>query len=167
MTETMSRVTLHIAVACCVLAGCDAREPPAERRATAAADSVAPDSVFDPAEDLVTLPTSRIYYTLTSYDWYARGEPLVHEGRPYEPEGMPVTASLDAMTKAGEYHGVEYYVPKGEPGPIVYVPIYDGYWQRFRGEPGAVATPGGAGADADTNGAAHAGAAADTSAAPR
>ena len=43
----------------------------------AVADTVEGDSVFDPAEDVVTLPTSRIYYTLTSYDWYARGEPLV------------------------------------------------------------------------------------------
>ena len=167
MTETMSRVTLHIAVACCVLAGCGSGEPPAGDGASADPDSVAPDSVFEPAEDLVTLPTSRIYYTLTSYEWYARGEPLLHDGRPYAPEGTPVTASLDAMTKAGEYLGVEYYVPAGEPGPVVYVPVFDGYWQGFRGEPGAVALPAEAAADADTNGAAGAGAAPDTSAAPR
>ena len=140
-----SRVTLHAAVACCVLAGCGSADEPADD-APAAADSVAGDSVFDPAEDVVTLPTDRIYYTLTSFDWYARGEPLVHEGRPYEPEGMPVGASLTDMTKAGEYQGVEFYVRGGD-NESVYVPVFDGYWQQFRADPSAVATP----ADTDTD----------------
>lgn len=166
MTETMSRVTLHIAVACCVLAGCGSDEQPAEDP-PAAADRVASDSVFAPPEDLVTLPTSRIYYTLTSYEWYARGEPLVHDGRPFEPEGMPVSASLDGMTKVGEYQGVEYYVQKGNPEAAVYVPVFDGYWQRFRGDPNAVAFPADAAVDADTDGVADGGAAADTSTALR
>jgi hypothetical protein len=133
-----------------VLAGCGTADEPADN-APAVADTVGGDSVFDPAEDVVTLPTSRIYYTLTSYDWYARGEPLVHEGRPYEPEGMPVGASLTDMTKAGEYQGVEFYVRGGDSG-AVYVPVFDGYWQLFRGDPSAVATP----ADADSDGAAPA-----------
>lgn len=150
MTGIKSRVTLPIAVACCVLAGCGTADEP-DDNAPAVADTVGGDSVFDPAEDVVTLPTSRIYYTLTSYDWYARGEPLVHEGRPYEPEGMPVGASLTDMTKAGEYQGVEFYVRGGDTG-AVYVPVFDGYWQLFRADPSAVATP----ADADTDAAAPA-----------
>lgn len=162
MTETMSRVTLYVAVACCVLAGCGSDEQAAEDPAPTALDSIAADSVFDPPEDLVTLPSSRIYYTLTNHEWYARGEPLVHEGRPYEPEGMPVSASLDGMTKAGEYQGVEYYVRSGEPDLAVYVPVYDGYWQRFRGDPNAVALPADAAGDAVSDGVAG-GAAADTS----
>jgi hypothetical protein len=136
----MSRVTLHITIACCVLAGCGTADEPADAQPSAT-DSIASDSVFDPAEDVVTLPTSRIYYTLTSYDWYARGEPLVHDGRPYEPEGMPVSASLPEMTKVGEYQGVEFYVRGANAEPAVYVPVFDGYWQRFQADPSAVASP--------------------------
>lgn len=164
MTETMSRVTLHIAVACCVLAGCGSDDEPADRTPAAAADTIHSDSVFEPAEDIVTLPSSRIYYSLTNFDWYARGEPLVHDGRPYAPDGMPVSASLDAMTKAGEYQGVEYYARSGDPEPAVYVPVFDGYWQRFRGDPNAVAMPADDAPDTD---AADAAAAADTSTALR
>ena len=97
----------------------------------------------------MTLPSNRIYYTLTSFDWYARGEPLVHDGRAYAPEGMPVSASLADMSKAGDYHGVEFYVRSGDPDPVVYVPVYDGYWQRFRADPNAVAMPQDAAGDVD------------------
>lgn len=140
----MPRVTLRIAVACCVLAGCQADEQPASGP-PAATDSVAADSLFSPDEDQVNLPTSRIYYTLTSHDWYARGEPLVHDGRPFEPEGMPVNASLTDMTKAGEYQGVEFYTHATDADAAVYVPVFDGYWQRFQAAAGSVAVP----ADAD------------------
>ena len=163
MTETMSRVTLRIAVACCVLAGCSAEDRPAGDSAIVA-DSVAGDSIFAPSEERVTLPSSRIYYTLTNHDWYARGESLVHDGRPYDPEGMPVAASLTEMTQAGEFQGVEYYTRASEAEAAVYVPVFDGYWQRFRADPSARAMP----ADADTDGVQDAdsdsvaGAAADT-----
>ena len=145
MTETMSRVTLHITVACCVLAGCATDEPDAEAVATdgVAADSLMADSVFAPVEDRATLPTSRIYYTLTSHEWYARGEPLLHDGRPHAPDGMPVHASLTEMTRAGEYQGVEYYVHAADTGAAVYVPVFDGYWQRFRADASAAAAPAG------------------------
>jgi hypothetical protein len=167
MTGTMSRVTLNVTVACCVLAGCGTDDEPPVDAAAIAVDTAAGDSVFDPAEDLVTLPTSRIYYTLTSYDWYARGEPLVFDGRPWEPEGTPVSASLNDMEKAGEYQGVEFYVRAGDPGAVVYVPVFDGYWQRFRADPNATAMPADADVDdTDTDGADDA-AAADTSAALR
>jgi hypothetical protein len=164
MTETMSRVTLRIAVACCVLAGCGADNQPAVG-STIAGDSVAGDSVFAPSEERVTLPSSRIYYTLTNHDWYARGESLVHDGRPYDPEGMPVGASLTEMTQAGEFQGVEYYTRAGEAEAAVFVPVFDGYWQRFRADPSARAMPADAGdADSvqDAVGDSVAGAAADT-----
>jgi hypothetical protein len=140
MNETISHVTLRIAVACCVLAGCGAGDPPAAGTALTV-DSIAGDSVFDPSEERVNLPSSSIYYTLTSYDWYARGESLVHEGRPYEPEGMPVNFSLSEMSHVGEYKGVEYYVHGGEAEAAVYVPVFEGYWQRFRADPSARAMP--------------------------
>lgn len=156
-----------------MLAGCGTDDgPPGADSADApiAADSIAADSVFEPAEDVVTLPTSRIYYTLTSYDWYARGEPLIHDGRPYTPEGMPVHASLDDMGRAGDYQGVEYYVRTGDPAPAVYVPVFDGYWQRFTADPNAVAMPAdtdAAGDDAVGDDAPNDPAAADTSTALR
>jgi hypothetical protein len=139
----MSRVILHITAACCVLAGCGPKDQTADDATVddAAAAAAGADSVFAPAEDRVNLPSSRIYYTLTSYEWYARGEPLVHDGRPYEPEGMPVNASLTEMTKVGEYGGVEYYVHDGDPEPSVYVPVFEGYWQRFRADPSAIVSP--------------------------
>lgn len=102
-----------------------------------AVDSLSGDSVFDPSADRVSLPSSRIYYTLTSHEWYARGQPLLHEGRPYEPEGMPVDASLSDMQKLGDFQGVEYYSLNGDSDPVVYVPVFDGWWQRFRADPSA------------------------------
>jgi hypothetical protein len=149
MIESMYRVTLPVAFACCVLAGCrpDDGSPP-DDTARALPDSVSADSVFTPASDIETLPSSRIYYTLTSFDWYARGEPLVHDSRAWEPEGTPISASLADMARAGEYQGVEYYVRSGDPDPVVYVPVYDGYWQRFRADPSAVAMPRDAAGDA-------------------
>ncbi|MBR9989025.1 MAG: hypothetical protein KFH98_04670 [Gemmatimonadetes bacterium] len=135
----MSRATLHIAAACCVLAGCNAEPEPAD--SPPPADPIAADSVFDPVDDQVNLPTASIYYTLTSYDWYARGEPLVHAGRPYEPDGMPLNVPLTEMQKAGEYQGVDYYTRATDFGPAVYVPVYEGYWQMFSADPSAVALP--------------------------
>lgn len=100
--------------------------------ATAAADSVAPDSVFRAPAEPVAPSTHRIYYTLTSHEWYAQGRPLVHEGQPHQPAGVPVNASADELTRAGEFEGVEYYTRAGEAG-VVYVPVFEGYWQVFRG----------------------------------
>ncbi|HEX2166274.1 MAG TPA: hypothetical protein VHG09_03450 [Longimicrobiales bacterium] len=151
MTEQISRAALCV-VACCVLAGCGTDAEPVDDQPAIDAATAAADSITEPGEDLVTLPTNRIYYTLTSHDWYARGEPLVHNGRPYEPDGMPVHASLTAMTKAGDYQGVEYYTLDTDPDAAVYVPVFDGYWQRFLADPNAVAVP----ADAPAGGASDA-----------
>ncbi|MGH7448458.1 MAG: hypothetical protein ACRELT_12900, partial [Longimicrobiales bacterium] len=82
-----------------------------------------------------------IYYTLTNHEWYAHGEPLVHDGRPYEPAGMPISVSLSEMNRIGDFQGVEYYARDGDSEPVVYVPVFDGYWQQFRADPSAVAAP--------------------------
>ena len=150
MTETISRVTLRFTVACCVLAGCGADEQPGND-STLAADSVAGDAVFHPSEERVSLPSSRIYHTLTNHDWYSRGESLVHDGRPYDPDGMPVNASLTEMTRAGEFQGVEYYVRDADGEAAVYVPVFDGYWQRFRADPSTRAMPADAAGDVDAD----------------
>jgi hypothetical protein len=125
-----------LVVACCVL-GCE-RPDPSGNRGQPAID-VAGDSVFVASEERVSLPSSRIYYTLTSHEWYARGEPLVHEGRTYRPGGMPVAASLTDMTRLGEFRGVEYYHRAGDTA-AVYVPVFEGYWQTFRTDSAVIDT---------------------------
>ena len=77
------------------------------------------------------LASSRIYYDLTRFEWYARGEPLVHDQLPYQPAGTPVAADLAELERAGEYQGVEYYHRQGDDQSL-YVPVYDGYWLAFR-----------------------------------
>lgn len=131
---------LRAAAACAVLSAC-AREPEPTNGRTAGADSALADTTFTPEPERVTLPTSRIYHTLTTYEWYARGEPLLHDGRAYRPEGMPISASLTEMSRAGEFRGVEYYVRDGDSSPAVYVPVFQGYWQRFRLDPDATVSP--------------------------
>jgi hypothetical protein len=92
------------------------------------------DPIYE-APKLQTLPESRIYHTLTDHEWYARAEPLLHNGVAYEPAGMPIVASLPEMQHIGDYQGVDYYVRLDEPGPVLYVPVFQGYWQPFRAEP--------------------------------
>lgn len=121
-----------VLVACCVLAGCRSGEEPPAAEGERAASAGSTDSVFTAAEDRVSLPGDRIYFTLTSHEWYARGEPLLYEGRQYRPAGMPVAASLTEMERAGDFQGVEFYRRSGDTQATVYVPVYEGYWQIFR-----------------------------------
>lgn len=94
---------------------------------------VSADSVSGPAPaqppDAAARP-ERIFHDLTRFDWYARAEPLVHEGRSYT-LGADGPLSLDARTlrRAGTYGGVDYY-ERAEDGRL-YVPVYDGYWVGF------------------------------------
>lgn len=120
------------------LAGCSPDDPAPDDAADRAAtrdSAAAADSIFLPRAD-TGLPPERIYYRLTDYPWYAEGRPLLHEGREYQPAGTPVTATLEEMSPAGEYEGVEYYVRSGESAEELYVPVYEGYWQAFRPEGG-------------------------------
>jgi hypothetical protein len=129
--ESLNRRVSLLLVACCVLAGCqnaDVEEGSGESAPVATAS----DTVFSPQGERVALPRSKIYYTLTTHEWYARGEPLMHEGRAYRPGGMPISVSLDEMTQVGEFQGVEYYARQGENMAALYVPVFEGYWQTFR-----------------------------------
>jgi hypothetical protein len=90
------------------------------------------DSVYAAPAGREVLPAGRIYYTLTDHEWYARGEPLLHGSRAHQPAGRPVSASLDEMELAGEYMGVDYYTRRQDEGDLVYVPVFEGYWQAFR-----------------------------------
>jgi hypothetical protein len=62
----------------------------------------AADPIYEQTPDIETLPESRIYHTLTDHEWYARAEPLRHEGAPYQPAGLPIVASLAEMEHVGE-----------------------------------------------------------------
>lgn len=141
MTGTKPRVFLRVTLACCVLAGCGGAEEEPDVSAQPPGDSVGGVAVFNPSEQRQDLPTSRIYYTLTDYGWYERGQPLAHDGRAYRPRGMPLAASLAEMQKAGEFQGVEYYVRNADPGAVLYVPVFDGYWQAFELDPSTTVTP--------------------------
>lgn len=120
-----------LAVFLVALAGCD-RIPGLDGGGEAiAADTTAP------ATEAVEVPPSdplpeRIYFTLTDYDWYARGEPLVLENAQYRAGRGVVGAPLSAMRKVGEYQGVDVYAADGEAADTaVYVPVFPGYWQPF------------------------------------
>ncbi|HSJ08687.1 MAG TPA: hypothetical protein VK928_02210 [Longimicrobiales bacterium] len=134
------RTAIQYALRCVIVigvAGCGGdAEDTAPAPATAADTVVAApvDSGFRAEPERASLPTHRIYYTLTSHEWYAQGRPLMHGGRAHQPGGMPVAASAEEMTKAGEFEGVEYYTWRGGDGATVYVPVYEGYWQAFRGD---------------------------------
>lgn len=74
-----------------------------------------------------------IYYDLTRYDWYRRGEPLMVDGRPYQPTGRPEPTRAREFTELGRHEGVTYYTVEGSEPPhtVVYVPVSPGYWQPF------------------------------------
>jgi hypothetical protein len=74
-----------------------------------------------------------IYYDLTKFVWYARGEPIRFEDATFWPKGAPIRASVDRMEKAGEYQGVEFYRIDEDGGAngVVYVPVFEGFWLPF------------------------------------
>lgn len=80
---------------------------------------------------------AEIYYDLTAFDWYRRGEPLVIDGREYRPDGIPEAERARKFEPVGEYMGVTYYVLENssEPHLAVYIPVSPGYWQPFTPTP--------------------------------
>lgn len=86
-----------------------------------------------PAEEPRDGEPPEIFYDLTRYDWYRRGEPLIAGGRAYQPSGGPEPAMGREFTLLGRFEGVAYYGVEGaEPIPdVVYVPVSPGYWQPF------------------------------------
>lgn len=111
-----------------ILAGCGREEETPAPAATATDSAVAEHQA---AETRQVLSSDRIYYDLTRFEWYAHGEPLLHEQAGYQPAGTPVAASLTEMERTGEYEGVEYYRRTGDDQSL-YVPVFDGYWLAFR-----------------------------------
>jgi hypothetical protein len=120
----------------CALAACGGRDDSADESdgSAVAIDAEQDTAFFVAAPERENLPSARIYYTLTQHEWYARGQPLLHENRPYHAVGMPVAASLPDMEELGEYQGVDYYARRGDTAAAVYVPVFEGYWQPFRAD---------------------------------
>jgi len=104
----------------------------------AVAPDTADEGIFIAEEDHVDERPETIYYDLTRFDWYARGEPLMHEGRAFVAGGTLVAAPLSAMERIGEYGGVAYY-RRPEVAGVLFVPVYDRYWLQFRAQEAAPA----------------------------
>lgn len=74
----------------------------------------------------------RIYYDLTAYEWYRRGQPLIFRAGSYLPEGKPQAIPAERLRRLGQYGGVDFYHAEGSaPDEMVYVPVFEGYWQPF------------------------------------
>lgn len=75
----------------------------------------------------------RVYYDLTVFEWYRRGEPLRVGGGAYLPTGKPRAIPAERMERVGEYLGVDVYVLEGSQPPYgaVFVPVFRRYWQPF------------------------------------
>jgi len=129
-----------LVLALVVASGCKPR--PQDVDGHAATEEVAPaDGTIvdalgagDPAEAEPATQPAEIHYDLTAYDWYRRGEPLVHAGRSYRPIGPPVPSPAEPLTQIGSYGGVSYYAVHGgaASADTVYVPVFEGFWLRFR-----------------------------------
>lgn len=91
-----------------------------------------------------------IYYDLTRYEWYRRGQPLLVDGQPFRPAGRPEPTRAREFTELGRYEGVTYYIVADSEPPhtVVYVPVSPGYWQPFE-----LAAPGSASDDGSGDGA--------------
>lgn len=136
-----SRLTLALILVAGTLPVACSRDEATPAGETAATAEMAPvptgDSLTGPvaldAPDQAQRP-ERIYYDLMEFDWYARGEPLVHEGTAYDVAGSgPVALDARTLERVGEYSGVDVYRRDGD--THVYVPVYDGWWLGFA--PGA------------------------------
>jgi hypothetical protein len=119
--------------AACDDGGATARSAPADSALAAAATA---DTIT------VSRPPERIYYDLMRVDWYARAEPLRHEGRSYAPGPDPVEAEPATMQRVGEYEGVDFYVRDDtRADSAVYVPVFERFWLPFIAAPDSAVPP--------------------------
>lgn len=133
-TPRALRLGLVLALAAAACTGEDAgtvtRASSAEGLAStmgAVATAPTPDSAAAPARP------DEIYYDLTAYEWYRRGEPLVAAGFAFQPDGIPRIIPLDSLHRAGNYQGVDYYARNGvtQPYDTLFVPVFEEFWQPF------------------------------------
>jgi hypothetical protein len=138
MTSIVNRSATMMLLAACSLTACERGDAGPEPELQPAAVIEAPevtggvDTIYTGAPGRDALPAARIYYNLTDHDWYARGDPLVHDNIPFAPAGNPVSAGVDEMEHVGDYLGVDYYVRATDTTTALYVPVFEGYWLPFR-----------------------------------
>lgn len=88
-----------------------------------------PTSRVDAERDSVP---ERIFYDLTRFEWYARGEPLVWDEREWEPRGAPVAADAEALRRLGDFGGVDVWMDADADSLArLYVPVSEGFWLTF------------------------------------
>jgi hypothetical protein len=126
-------------------AACGGDDGTVEGRADADVPETPGAAAADPADDDIFIAEldggaerpETIYYDLTRFEWYARGEPLVHDGRRYAAGGALVAAPANAMERVGEYGGVQYYRQPASGDATLFVPVHERYWLQFRGQDAA------------------------------
>jgi hypothetical protein len=131
--------------------GCQRDEEAPDTPAAVAAPGAAGPGVVEPTAehgdgDAAAAPEpEEIYFDLTVFDWYRQGQPLVHAGHGYLPQGDPRPVPVDRLQRVDTYQGVNFYALEGDPEPpgTVYVPVFHGYWQPFVAQ-AAGAAPGAA-----------------------
>jgi hypothetical protein len=74
---------------------------------------------------------ARVFFNLTAYGWYARGEPLMFDGRAYSLAGGPNAVPFGSLERVGDYQGVDVYAVKGGGRDTLLVPVSEGYWLLF------------------------------------
>lgn len=82
---------------------------------------------------------ARVFFNLTAYGWYARGEPLMFDGRAYGLAGGPRPVPFRELERVGDYQGVEVYAGKHSGRDTLLVPIFEGYWLPFSASAAPVA----------------------------
>lgn len=97
----------------------------------------------DPAPSEASAGPSELYYDLTAFDWFLRGEPLVHAGGRYEAAGPPIPMRASELRLLDRYEGVNFYAREGaSEGDTVFVPVSERYWIAFtRRSPGPPPAP--------------------------
>lgn len=139
---TATLLALALAAGTLPLACSSGDEPLREERTVPATEMAAPlttDSFSGPSTapaDAEAMP-DRVYYVLTDFDWYARGEPVVLEGTSYTVAGDPIRIDARTLERVAEYGGVELYRRNGD--AHLYVPVFSGYWLGFAPDPSAPA----------------------------
>lgn len=89
-------------------------------------------------------PPDTIYYDLTRFEWYRRGEPIIIGERRYRSADVEATGERE-LKREGSYEGVDYYADKDakQPYDSIFVPVYPGYWLPFVDQQGGGEDTGG------------------------
>lgn len=143
MTRAWPLRRFVLALLLAIAAGCGKGDETAEDSAQATSSTAALDgdtvqgaasSGAEEAEPAAeeSEPPDTIYYDLTKFEWYRRGEPIVIDDARYLPGKVEATGERK-LKREGDYEGVDYYANEdaSQPYDTVYVPVYPGYWLPF------------------------------------